>query len=1094
MNLDSSGASSTRCTNSIMLWMPSWATFATIVCIATGVRPAMVVQPGTPEAPPLPVVVIVALHSTTTTTTRGSQGDLILVTESPNTRTTYSIPLTMVGGYEFLVKEDSVLWRTLLVTTSNSKTMDGPMTTTFTRGTKAPGLLIETSRAKTSLAYSQPLVAVGFDKLTYSSIFAGVPAFLQSFILRIRPMTGTATGFSLGRNIYSSSYPEHLIFNLPVCLFHRIPPLPRPLSQEGPCPSCSDFNTSLAPQHWPFFTESSGNVSLFDFDDTVVLPFKYLARQGQPASAIRIGFSHVSKIWIHPAHHNFHDTARNNFFALKKLRSDRMKDFKQETRALLNFSIHPHKHALRLLAAFRHGKSFYFLFPWANGGSLRSFWRAHPQPAARPEIATWVAEQSLGIVTALHEIHCEGGSDMTLGHNFGQRCATGKVRGYHGDIKAENILLFEGGRYGDHHIWKIGDFGVSKRFLVAPRGGDVPIGFTPTYQSPEHHTEGRIDACADIWSLGCLLLEAVVWLLWGWNGLVRFGLSRQSPSQLTAQNNIRGDAFFEIIHPTTSTMPVPVLKTSVLQCIELLSCDPNASPFLRDLLHLIRHYLLDVNKQSRLASELLVPTLRELHQRCVHVPAYTVALPRPRKPPLLTELSYYKSDKSDIVFLPTYDNPPKIQTKPQIIFACMASSRDTLPQGPSHLDLTMALDSSVSGSSQWLDDFIQYLQDSQSDPSSSTQGHFSDVFQLGTLQETHPLQPNGPSLSRRRGFSSISDPDEQDSQGRTKFRKREKTANPLPINTPISIPSDTINSPHHLTSPTTTPGRKMFACPFSKRTEKKYVSTKDWKCCLGPGPGWTIHRLKGHLYRKHASPNFQCLRCLIEFEDVASLHRHQRLTTPCSVQTNTETGIEKIDAQKISQLKKKSRRCSDEEKWRNIYRIIFPLDAIADIPSPYYEDITPVPNIELSSPYGDDSLSQFQSYLQNRLRDPHRTQQNTSTIQACIDLVQGFRETRGDRSLPVSETPSLVFDNSTFSTMSYEYHPSTSTTLSTAGDYSLKTPHELGDTNIDTFNGLDHWDEAFETRFDKVFGIVMPEAPSKPLLTPTKFQQREGLG
>ncbi|KAF2964935.1 hypothetical protein GQX73_g8627 [Xylaria multiplex] len=305
--------------------------------------------------------------------------------------------------------------------------------------------------------------------------------------------------------------------------------------------------------------------------------------------------------------------------------------------------------ALRLLAAFRHGKSFYFLFPWASGGSLRSFWRAHPQPVARSEIATWVAEQSLGIATALHEIHCEDGSDLTLGHDFGQRCATSKVRGYHGDIKAENILLFEGDRYGDHHIWKIGDFGVSKRFLVAPRGGDVPIGFTPTYQSPEHHTEGR-----------------------------------------------------------------------------------------------------------------------------------------------------------------------------------------------------------------------------------------------------------------------------------------------------------------------------------------------------------------------------------------------------------------------------------------------------------NYEDITSVSNAGSSPPYGDDSLSQFQSYLQNRLHDPHRTQQNTSTIQACIDLVQGFRETRGGPSLPVSETPSLVFDSSTFSTMSYEYQPSASTTLSTTGDYSFKTSYELGDA--DTFNGLDHLDEAFETRFDKVFGIVMPEASSKPLSTPKQFQQREGLG
>lgn len=76
-------------------------------------------------------------------------------------------------------------------------------------------------------------------------------------------------------------------------------------------------------------------------------------------------------------------------------------------------------------------------------------------------------------------------------HNGDDQRVTLEVRGYHGDIKAENILLFEGGRCGDRHVWKIGDFGVSNRFLVATQRGDIPCGFTPTYQSPEHRIEGR---------------------------------------------------------------------------------------------------------------------------------------------------------------------------------------------------------------------------------------------------------------------------------------------------------------------------------------------------------------------------------------------------------------------------------------------------------------------------------------------------------------------------------------------------------------------------------------------------------------------------
>lgn len=111
-----------------------------------------------------------------------------------------------------------------------------------------------------------------------------------------------------------------------------------------------------------------------------------------------------------------------------------------------------------------------------------------------------------------------------------------------------------------------------------------------------------------------------------------------------------------------------------------------------------------------------------------------------------------------------------------------------------------------------------------------------------------------------------------------------------------------------------------------------------------------------------------------------------------------------------------------------------------------------------------------------------------------MDLVQDFRKATGDFSLPVSEAPSLVFDNSTFSTLSYEYQQSGPTTLSMTDEYNLTASHGFEGMSTDALTGLGLWDDSFETRFDKVFGLVTPESSAKPVPTTQNFQQREGLG
>ncbi|TRX88050.1 hypothetical protein FHL15_011052 [Xylaria flabelliformis] len=941
------------------------------------------------------------------------------------------------------------------------------------------------------------------DKSKYHPfVILGVKELSRSFLISTKEHN---LSFSLSRNAHFTHCSNFVISRFLGLLFRNLVSVlscnnksqlssPSSTSDLKTCPSRLDFHRSIAAQTFPFFEKLYRDVSLYDFDSTVILPFMYLTSGGK-AETGDSGFACVSKIWIHPAHHNLHSTdekSQKNIFALKKLRSNQIEDFKREAGALHTFAVHPHGHIIRLLTGFRHNGFFYLLFPWATGGSLRSFWREHPQPILDPEVSIWVAGQCLGLSDALREIHHQHYQGREKNHDHGRQGALFEVRAYHGDIKPENVLLFEGDRQGGiRHVWKIGDFGVSERFLVAARGGHIPKGFTPTYQSPEHQIEGRIDDRADIWSLGCVFLETVIWLLWGWNGLLSFRFIRQTPNRLDGQNYINSDTFFDIVDSTPDNVPVAVLKPAITQCIESLCCDPNISPYLTDFLHLIRRYLLDVNKHSRLSSDRLVKVLRQLHRRCVDTPAYTVAVPRPQKPPLSLRIIHCERRNRCVADSSTSGNSFTSST-PELILSRIINPRNIALPTHSYKHQQMALNSGAPTSSQWLDDYIN-LPLNQADPDSSTSESYDNIFNCNILAESYLQPPNfieaQPNL--RRVFDSISDPDEENCHRKAKRQKRERTlqknseTNQSPTDTSISFNASDI--PQLPSSSADVSKPRMFACPFSKKLGDKHLSTKDWKCCLGPGPGWNIHRLKEHLYRKHTAPSYQCPRCLVKFEDNSNLRQHQRNAESCTVHSDIGSNVEGIDAEQMIKLKKKSRRCSDEEKWNDIYRIIFRLNPEENLPSPYYEDNSPVSNC-----LGVDSLSQFQTYLQNRLRDRHKTQQDTSKIQACMELIRSFREA-GDFSLPLPEVPSLVF-NDDYSTMSYE--PDTSTTFSETNEYSLNTSHEFEGINTDALAGLDLFDNSFETRFNEVFGL---QSHPKPLRNPyqppkTSSNVRGGLG
>ncbi|KAK3486985.1 hypothetical protein B0T13DRAFT_407999 [Neurospora crassa] len=137
-------------------------------------------------------------------------------------------------------------------------------------------------------------------------------------------------------------------------------------------------------------------------------------------------------------------------------------------------------------------------------------------------------------------------------------------------------------------------------------------------------------------------------------------------------------------------------------------------------------------------------------------------------------------------------------------------------------------------------------------------------------------------------------------------------------------------------------GRK-FACPFCQHNPARYRTVKT--CC---GPGWdSVHRVKEHIYRRHSLKN-TCPRCYDQFKTDDDLKRHQRAETPCRLRKDNVPEVITDEQDKKLHARAKA-GLSEEDKWNDMYCIIFPGPAGSKIPSPYYDTSTPTPSSSSSN-------------------------------------------------------------------------------------------------------------------------------------------------
>ena len=228
---------------------------------------------------------------------------------------------------------------------------------------------------------------------------------------------------------------------------------------------------------------------------------------------------------------------KDGLFALKILSErdyNNEKTFRNEADQLRRFNGLVQDHLVTLLGTFTMSKRYHFIFPYADE-ALDQYWeRREPEPRWNIETIRWVTKQCSGIMAALDTIH----NPKHL-HHLSPEGQEGFGR--HGDIKPDNILWFDSSN-DPRGIFVVSDLGLAAFHRETSRS-NIPnegIPGSPGYRPPECDIKGgQISRAYDIWTLGCLFLELLTWLLGGKDYLEDFDLKRTTTYLITGgQNNI----------------------------------------------------------------------------------------------------------------------------------------------------------------------------------------------------------------------------------------------------------------------------------------------------------------------------------------------------------------------------------------------------------------------------------------------------------------------------------------------------------------------------------------------------------------------------
>ncbi|KAK1499877.1 protein kinase domain-containing protein, partial [Colletotrichum abscissum] len=320
----------------------------------------------------------------------------------------------------------------------------------------------------------------------------------------------------------------------------------------------------------------------------------------QPGGHRESHFSTVGKWSIHQSHFKKSsklrlsvDTNGHPIVAVKELKNVNMNPDEYERAAEAEAEVlhmireMKHPHLIKAIAYYKRGDRYFIIFPWAGGGNLRDYWGREPPRKLDADFVRWALGQLCGLAGAMNKLHSTKDSACR-----------------HGDLKPENILCFENTTSSDpfsQPFLVIADVGLAKVHTLATEMRNEAtrtMNGTVMYEPPEAvlllTKKLPRSRRYDVWSIGCIYFEFLIWLLYGKAELLRFGDDITHPVNRTRQ-------FFDV-HGSGVTGAASI-KPGVQKWMDWIRRDPRCPPntAIRKLLELIctRLLVIKVSKLTR---------------------------------------------------------------------------------------------------------------------------------------------------------------------------------------------------------------------------------------------------------------------------------------------------------------------------------------------------------------------------------------------------------------------------------------------------------------------------------------------------------------
>lgn len=347
----------------------------------------------------------------------------------------------------------------------------------------------------------------------------------------------------------------------------------------------------------------------------------------------------------------------------------------REASAMKTLNFLRHAHITRGIAAFKHRERFYLLLEWADQTNLQEIWSQNPRPTLNnSSLISWL-KQLLGLADALYHMHdtkrardrrtssleplskqaskdhfdADQGLELSSSHPLRRSSTTEAQRGdsiptiiissdddpmfssseeqgirssegdhwRHGDINPRNIVSFASDDPSPG-VLKLADFGRAKRHVAVTALRSTvehDLWHTAKYEPPDLFVTGYRGAMSrlyDIWSLGCVYFETIIWML--------YGLGEIHQMALTSAMHSEGSPYWSRHGPGRA-------KVSDLVSVWMsfiLNNDPRCnagSSALGDLMKVIREKMLvvelysDTGAPSRAPAAIIVEELRRIVRR-----------------------------------------------------------------------------------------------------------------------------------------------------------------------------------------------------------------------------------------------------------------------------------------------------------------------------------------------------------------------------------------------------------------------------------------------------------------------------------------------